>query len=226
MRMNRNALVAAMALVPALTAQSQGSITYLSGLTHPSGGALSVASDAWLAQGFSTGMYSAGYRLDSVELLMANASGTPGGLTVSIYDRNGFFPGDYIGNLAGPADPAVAGVFAYSNPTLALSPATGYFIVVTAAEPLASGSYQWQHVAPGFPLDASGGWSISPIVASTDGSTWTRVGNVNFFQFAVSATPIPEPYSAALFCLGGVWLASRVVRHRPEFEREKQAEDG
>jgi len=58
---------------------AQGSMTYVSSLSGPSGGSVAVASDSWFAQGFTTGANAPGYSLESVSLLMANAMGNPSG---------------------------------------------------------------------------------------------------------------------------------------------------
>jgi hypothetical protein len=208
--------IVALILMPAHAAIAQGSVTYLSSLNLPSGGFLSVASDRWVAQGFNTGTNSPGYQLDSIELLMGGAAGNPGDFAVSVYSRSEFFPNDRIAGLDGPTDPTTAGVFEYSGSMVTLSSATYYYIVVTAAEPMAIASYQWQHVAPAtsYELEVKDGWGLSPSASSSDGLTWNRVGNVNFFQFAIYATPIPEPSALALCGLGGLFVVSMSLKRR------------
>ena len=64
--------------------QAQGNL-YLSNLGETSSGSAAVASDAWLAEVFKTGTNPSGYVLNSVQLFMDAASGSPSGFSVSIY---------------------------------------------------------------------------------------------------------------------------------------------
>jgi hypothetical protein len=48
-------------------------------------GSVSVGSDSWLAADFITGTSANGYSLDSIQLGMANASGSPTNFTVMLY---------------------------------------------------------------------------------------------------------------------------------------------
>ncbi|MGH7990207.1 MAG: hypothetical protein ACREDS_08485 [Limisphaerales bacterium] len=68
--------------------------TYLSNLGEPSGGSVVVGSDAFVEAPFTTGTNSEGYILDSVQLLMDNASGIPdeGSIVVGIPLSGGYAP--------------------------------------------------------------------------------------------------------------------------------------
>src|ERR1700742_504020 len=60
---------------------------YLSNLGQTSAGSHAVASDTWYATLFATGTNSSGYDLNSVQLAMSDASGTPGNFMVMIYSN-------------------------------------------------------------------------------------------------------------------------------------------
>jgi hypothetical protein len=189
------------ALLVAQVAPGQGT-TYISNLEQPPVGSGAVGNDSWFAQPFITGTNSAGYVLDSVQLLMNGASGTPSGFTASIYSANGA-PAGSLGSLMG-ADPTAGGLFSYAASGLTLSPGTYYYVVVTATTPIAQGAYQWSaadsfgriFTAPGDP------WAIPDLYyGSGNGSSWTFNARQNIFQFAVNATVVPEPASYSLAAL-------------------------
>jgi hypothetical protein len=100
------ALVFACALLAPQNLHAQGTMTYLSNLGQLSNGSNAVGSDSWLAALFYTGANAAGYSLDSVQLGMADASGSPSDFTAMIYGMNskmigGIFPGSSLGTLDG-----------------------------------------------------------------------------------------------------------------------------
>src|SRR5271154_996405 len=111
-------LVPAIGLLLPLVAQAQGTL-YLSNLGEGSGGSVAVASDAWSATLFVPGSTNPddnvdSYVLNSVQLLMDPASGSPSEFNVSIYTSNPpRFPGVFVGNLVG-SDPAAGGIFTYT----------------------------------------------------------------------------------------------------------------
>ena len=113
-------------LSPPLT-HAQGT-AYLSNLGQPSAGTEPVGTDSWIAQQFGTGNNPGGYLLDSVQLLMTPATGSPSGFTVELYSHRAgsLLPGDRLGLLTGP-DPAAGGTFSYSGSGLVLLPTTAYF---------------------------------------------------------------------------------------------------
>src|ERR1039458_2607755 len=93
-------------------AVAQGTTTYLSNLGQASAGSLAVGSDSWLAEAFRTGADAGGYVLDSVQLSLADASGSPSGFTVMLYATNPSTPApfSYLTTLHGSLDPVAAGV--------------------------------------------------------------------------------------------------------------------
>jgi hypothetical protein len=184
---------------------AQGTL-YLSNLGQTSAGSAVVGSDAWIAQDFRTGTNSGGYTLNSIQLLLGRASGTPSGFSVSVYSSLGGSPGSNLGSLGG-ADPSAGGIFSYATSGMTLSPSTFYFVVLTAATPAANGSYDWSFVNPSS-YDSSDGWHMNHIYyTSTDGSTWPVFSREHFFQLAVEATAVPEPSTSALVGLGLVGLS-------------------
>jgi hypothetical protein len=161
-----------------------------------------VASDAWIAQAFLTGSNADGYSLNSIQLLMDVASGSPNGFSVSIYSYSGkvgYVLGSKLGSLSGPG-PTAGGIFAYIAPSLTLSPFTVYFIVLTSATPVAEGYYS-SSIANTYDYSSEDGWSITGSASSTDGSIWIP-DRIHLLQCAVYATPIPEPATDALLGLG------------------------
>jgi len=95
-------------LCSCMTTHGQG--TFVSNLDRPTTGNFSVAADAWLATWFRTGTASGGYLLDSLQLSMAPASGTPQGFTVMFWD---FRLDQSIATLTGPT-PLTGGIFTYT----------------------------------------------------------------------------------------------------------------
>ena len=196
------------------TVQAQGT-TYLSSLDQPSASSNPVASDSWLATGFRTGTNSARYVLDSIQLLMLDAAGSPAGFTVSVYSAIGqldVFPGSSLGTLNGSMDPVTGGIYSYTPASdLTLSPTTFYFIIATAGTPVATGAYEWSNSGT-FPISYNpiSGWQ-APVglghndnYQSSDGLSWSISGV--FPQFAINATPIPEPGVLILLGLAGLGL--------------------
>jgi hypothetical protein len=191
--------------------QAQGTITYLSNLGQPSTNSAAVGSDSWLAMSFATGTNAGGYALDSVQLAMADGSGTPSDFTVMLYSAiytGVFLPASSLGALNGSTDPVAGGIFTYiDNSSLVLSPNTPYFIVVTAGTPVANGAYEWSRASSAY-YNPSGGWQapFEPIGAveckSANGSSWYGVGI--YGQFAIDATAVPEPGVLSLLAMGGL----------------------
>jgi hypothetical protein len=192
--------------------QAQG-ITYLSNLNQPSAGNLAVGSDSWLAVGFDVGTNASGYMLNSIQLNLTGASGNPNTFVFLLYSAIGhgdFYPGSSLGTLNGSTDPSVGGVFTYfPAEELMLLPNTAYFIVLTAGTAVANGAYDWSYAGSSF-YNSSGGWQ-APLgraavdnYQSIDGSNWNVFGGSS--QFAITATPIPEPSAEMLLGLGGILL--------------------
>ena len=195
--------------------QAQGA-TYLSNLEQASAGSFAVGSNSWLATDFYTGNNAGGYRLDSVELRMADATGNPSGFAAMLYSvapgGGAGLPGSSIGTLNGSLAPTPAGIYTYTPvSTLMLSPSATFFIVLTAGTTVADGSYEWRVMnTPSY--NPSGGWLASVTLSSMNGSWWTPLPTYplfDFSQFAINATPVPEPGVLSLFALGGMFFLCR-----------------
>ncbi|MEI9961443.1 MAG: PEP-CTERM sorting domain-containing protein [Limisphaerales bacterium] len=186
----------------------QGAITYLSNLGQSSASSDTIGSDSWLAVLFVTGGNAGGYFLNSIQLGMTDASGNPNGFTAMLYAHDpsnlaGISPGSSLGTFNGSTDPATGGIFNYTAiANMALSANTPYFIVLTAGTTIANGTYQWS-LAGINSYNPSGGWhSSGGVLTSNNGSSWSF--NPIVAQFAINATPIPEPGILSLFSLGGL----------------------
>ncbi len=135
------------ALLDPRFATAQGTTTFLSNLEQTPAGSNPVGSDSWLAQQFTTGPNAGGYFVNSVQLGMTDASGSPSGFTVMICANGaegGFAPGSSLGSLTGSVSPSTGGIYTYNAPLdFNLSPSTVYFIVVTDGKSVASGAYEW-----------------------------------------------------------------------------------
>jgi hypothetical protein len=198
------AIVIATELFAPSFVQAQGTL-YVSNLGQTPTGSAAIASDAWIAQRIITGNNSSGYILNAIQLLMGAASGNPSGFNVSIYSSLSDEPNNSLGNLVG-SDPSAGGIFTYTASGLTLSPSTVYFIVQTAATPMAQGAYDWS-VADSF-TQGSDVWTIDDFYfSSPDGTSWTEYVRENVFQMAIYATPVPEPSTLGLTALGGLLLA-------------------
>ena len=197
--------------------QAQGTMLYLSSLSQTYTDAKPVGSDSWLAARFVTGNNPGGYTFDSVQLGMADGSGSPSGFAVMLYSRStnvfAILPGSSLGALSGPASPSSAGVYSYTPTTsLTLLPSTPYFVVATAGTAVANGAFNWGLSAypPGI---ATGGWAEGNVLyRSTDGgSSWSQpLPYQGIGQVAIYATAIPEPGALSLALLAGLLL----MRHR------------
>jgi len=186
--------------------QAQG--TFLSNLGQPSAGSVVVGSDSWLAAIFHTGTNAGGYMLDSIQLAMADASGSPSGFTVMVYapDAGSYFPGHSLGTLNGSLNPVTSGIYTYTPATnLTLAPRGDYSIVLTAGTPVANGAYGSSYVGINS-YNPSDGWFCRGLWTSSNGGPlWTGSAGA-FPQFAINATIIPEPSVLSLFVLGGFLL--------------------
>jgi hypothetical protein len=180
--------------------QGQGAFT--SNIGQTSSGALVVGSDSWMGAAFFTGDATPGYRLQSIELLMGEASGSPSGFTVEVYDSMDRIPAASVGVLSN-GNPLEAGTFTYNAPDITLSPDGLYFVVVTSTTPVTSGSYSWRSTDT-VTHDAAGGWAHgTSFYTSSDGMSWTRGEGTHVLQFAITASVIPEPSTLGLLLTGG-----------------------
>jgi hypothetical protein len=208
-------IIAVVALAAELFAtpfvQAQGTL-YVSNLGQTPFGNATVGSDSWLAQPFLTGSNADGYDLNSVQLLMDAASGNPSSLIVSLYSNSSSIqPGNSLGNFSG-SDPSTAGIYTYTASSIVLLPSTLYYVVLTAATPIAQGAYNW---SVGDIAKSPGGWFIEPdSYSSSDGSNWNR-SRSQIFQLGIYATAVPEPSAMSLIFLGsGVLIYARTRNKR------------
>ena len=164
----RGFIVVMVAMLARYSVWSQGTI-FVSNLGQPSAGSLTVGSDSWLAESIGTGNNPGGYALDSVQLAMTPASGSPSGFMVMLYSAAvgaQVLPGSSLGTLtASSSDPMAGGLYTYTASGLTLSPETDYFIVLTAGTRLASGAYAWsfENTSTG---SSSGGWGRICLLSS------------------------------------------------------------
>ena len=195
------------------SSRAQGTI-YVSNLDQSSVGSLGAGSDAWVAGVFLMGDNPGGYVLNSIQLAMSNASGNPSGFQVMIYicDGGSDLPGHSLATLNGSLNPVTAGIYTYTPDTTLILPALGgRCIVLTAGTAVANGAYEWSYAGINS-YNPSGGWYMlrggaGGAWTSSNGSigTWTPNGSA-FPQFAVDASPVPEPGVLSLFGLGGLFL--------------------
>ena len=201
----------AMALAPQIL-QAQGTL-YFSSLNQTSTGSEIVGSDSWLAAGIYTGNNAEGYMLNSVQLGMMNDSGNPGGFTVMIYAQANnpaaSFPGNSLGTLSGSSNPSTSGTYLYTDDSnIILSPATLYFIVLTAGTTIANGAYEWSDST--YPTSSSGNWHDDNAVLYSDNgnngiSDWGPTESLGIAQFAINATPLPDLHLRGCFYLAAAF---------------------
>jgi hypothetical protein len=218
--MKKIIILAILALALALSSppitQAQGT-TYVSSLGLTPIGSSSVGSDSWLAEDFLTGTNPGGYLLDSVQLALTNASGNPSGFTAMIYNNGaypvGINPGTNLCTLNGSLSPIAGDIYTYTPASsLVLRARTFYYIVLTAGTPVANGAYEW-NVTSTRAFTVSGGWgALYNLRSSSDGLNWSSITPAAYAQFAISATPVPEPSTLALLALGGAFLIWRRLK--------------
>jgi hypothetical protein len=212
-----NGLIAfSLVMLTSRTVEAQGTTTFLSNLGQASSGGVSVGSDSWYAADFITGNNPGGYALNSIQLAMADSSGNPSGLTVMVYSSVAgiaVFPGSSVGNLSGSANPTISGTYTYTPASsLALLANTAYFIVLTGGTTVANGAYDWSVTSDPSPGYTGYHWGGETFFAdSSDGSHWNYTA-ADYGQFALTATPTPEPGVISLFALGGLLVAFQ--RHK------------
>ena len=200
--------------------QAQGTLTYLSNLGQPSSGSDIVGSNSWLFTTFRVGTNPNGYVLNSIQLEMTDASGTPSGFTVMLYGQAnnpfGGFIGSSLGTLSGSTNPSTAGIYTYTDDSnLILSPHATYYIVLTAGTAVANGAYDWS-LAGANSYNPSDGWNSlgGDLQTSSNGSSWSSPASYDP-QYAINATAIPEPSPSWLVLLGsGIFIYVRRAFHR------------
>jgi hypothetical protein len=199
-------------LIPQMS-QAQGTV-YVSNLGQTSVGNVSAGSNAWFAADFITGTNVDGYTLNSIELGMTDATGNPNGFMAMIYSANGgagVTPGNNLETLNGSANPSTAGIYTYNDVSnLTLLPSTYYFIVLTAGTAISSGAYGWSVTdTPSFGYNSYHWGGEVFFLQSNNGSSWNSTSST-YGQFALNATPVPEPSSLVLLGLSGLFF----IRHR------------
>ena len=116
-----------------------------------------------LAQAFTTGSHSSGYRLTRVDFNGTSTATTPPAYSVSIHSNSSGSPGDKVGTLTNPTSlPASEQNITYSAPEggIALKASTTYFVVIDVS----SGSVSTQVNATASDAedsDSESGWSIA-----------------------------------------------------------------
>ena len=185
------------------TVQAQGTV-YLSNLAAASAGGLGVGLGEQLAQPFETGSAPLGYNLTSIQvgMLATNGPGIPTGFGISLCADNGGVPGSNLGSLSGSDNPSIGGIYTYAASDITLTPSTAYWVVASASQ---SGGFFWWSIASSTEYTSTDGWSTrteSPyglILIQGDPPTGIGLGPL---QFAVEATPVPEPGVCSLSALG------------------------
>ncbi len=213
--MKRTIIIAVVLAVDLLVMQfapAQGTL-YVSTLGQTPIGGIYVGSDSWSAQSFETGTNAGGYALNSIQLLMDAASGSPSGFAVSVFNvssNSPYGPQNGLGSLSGSTNPSAGGLFTYTAFGITLLPSTYYFILVNASTPVAQGAFDWSALF-GSSNRSSDGWFINMgYYGSTDGSSW-QFSRSDTFQMAIYATAVPEPSIISLFMLGS-WILFYVRR--------------
>ena len=201
-KITNSVIVLAIELLTSGFVQAQGTI-YMSNLGQPSSGVATVGNNSWAAVNFLTGNNAGGYSLNSVQLAMTGATGSPSGFTVMIYNEANnpaaILPGSSLDTLSGPS-------------SLTLVPSTYYFIVLTSGTAISNDAYELNEGASYATSSDGGGGGL--IFSSSDGSNW-RGKPFTYAQFGITATAVPEPSSAFLFLLGsGVLMYVRRIFHR------------
>jgi hypothetical protein len=190
------------------TVQAQGT-TYLSNLGQASTGSTPIGSDSWFGASFSTGTNLNGFFLDSIQLGMNDATGTPSGFTVLLYSvaTGASLPGHLLATFSGSSTPSTAGIYTFTAPPNLIVAYSAYFIVATGGIPAANGAYEWSlsGINSYNPTDDWGIAPPTPFVQSSDGRNWNPVYGT-YPQFAINATAVPEPGTLGLIALAGLYL--------------------
>ena len=157
-------LVAALALLAcAGSAQAQTAAKLVSntGQTHPS---VSATFDTDIAQAFTTGSHSSGYRLTRVDFQLQNLATTPPVYSVSIRTNSSGSPGTSVGTLTNPTSlPTSFQITQYSAPEggIALSPNTTYFVMIDSTSSATSDTKLLITASDNEDSDSESGWSIA-----------------------------------------------------------------
>jgi len=195
-------------------AWAQGTL-YINTLGPSSLGGIPVGSNAWVAAGIFTGNNAAGYTLDSVQLALTDASGNPNGFTVMVYGNDGgqggINPGSSVGTLDGSLSPVAGGIYTFTPVSeIEMLPHTQYYVVLTSGTAIANGAYGWSYISASS-YEGVSDWNPSVAEGSINGAqfSWEQLGvgpGYELPQFALYATPVPEPSARVVFLMGGGFL--------------------
>jgi hypothetical protein len=188
---------------------AQGAI-YFSNLGQISAGTNFVGHDNLTVEvQFLTGTNGGGYTLNSVQILLldASAASTPSSLGDFGVDIHAADPGLPVNTLAGNSNPLTGGTNSYvPTSAVTLLPDTIYWLSLSAFGVRAGNDYYWSYAATDVGSGSSDGWSL--------GSLYSSSGQASGFpQFAILATPlstVPEPSQWSLMAVG---LAAFLVVH-------------
>jgi hypothetical protein len=98
-----------------------------------------------------------------------------------------------------------------------LSQGTPYFIVLTSGTAVENGAFEWS-LSGINSYNPTGGWGVtggasSGVYLSNNGSSWGSLSST-YPQFALMATPVPEPSVIGLFVFGGLLAAFQRLKAR------------
>jgi len=214
-------LVCAFLASSTLSSKSQLIVSDLGAANN--GGAGTIGSDKWAAQGFSTPGLT--YTLGSVTLRLAREAITAATFDVSLWSATaGGIPGSQIaplstGNSIGVLSTSFSDLTFSAPGGITLQPNTSYFLVLSASTPAPSGLI-WGVTQAENPSSTGPGQVAGWAFSANHGTTWGTIppnytdGTVslgNPFQFAVTA--VPEPALSAVVA-GVVSLCFGLFRWR------------
>ena len=164
------------------------------------------------SQSFQTGVASDGYILNWITLSMGEYLPNASNFNISLYSDDIGQAGVLIGALSGDTDPETAGQYVYTASDILLDSLTTYWIVATCDSSSPNiisppDGYTWQ-MANSLDYASANGWNID------NSGNSSLIGN-GLLQFAVNATPVPEPNISGLFIFGGLLFSFCRSRFTP-----------
>ncbi|HVU26591.1 MAG TPA: choice-of-anchor R domain-containing protein [Verrucomicrobiae bacterium] len=210
--MKKKLVIMLVALLALISAQAQG-VIYLSNLDEPANGSVAVTVSPGIFAPFTTGANPEGYLLDSVQLLMDDSESSVG-FSIGIFGISSDpvpTPGAELGALNGSSNPSTAGIYIYTTSGITLLPDTVYFIGARTR-----GTFYWS-LANSASYTSNDNWDYPLLIEGFpsygfyyDGDGVTPIPYP--LQFAISATPIPEPQIYALLGLSLAYIGFRRFR--------------